>query len=216
MGSPQKRLAWLCAAVLLCATRVAGAAPPAFQATQAAIPAPVAERMRAHSWRAGCPVPIAELAYVQLSHYGTDGAVHTGELVVHRELAAEVIAIFKALFAQRFPVEKMRLTEAYDGDDDRSMADNNPSAFNCRGVPGKPNVFSRHSFGRAIDINPLWNPMLADGKVMPPAGAPFVYQKPPGPGLLRKGDAAVLEFTRRGWTWGGDWTSMKDYQHFQK
>jgi hypothetical protein len=172
--------------------------------------------MRAHSWRPGCPVPIADLAYLRLSHFGTDGAVHTGELVVHRELAAEVIAIFKALFEQRFPIEKMRLIEAYDGDDDRSMADNNTSGFNCRAVPGKPNVFSLHSQGRAIDINPLWNPMLADGKVLPPNGAPFAAPKKPIPGMLRKGDRAVLELTRRGWTWGGDWTSMKDYQHFQK
>ena len=194
----------------------ASAAPPQFQGSQGPVPAAVAERMRGGSWRQGCPVPIADLAYLRLSHYGGDGAVHTGELVVHRELAAQVLEIFKALFAQKFPIAKMRLIDEYQGDDDRSMADNNTSGFNCREVQGKPNVLSKHASGRAIDINPLWNPMLMGGAVMPPAGAGFTSRDKAAPGLLRKGDPAVREFTRRGWTWGGDWSSMKDYQHFQK
>lgn len=206
-------LAALCA-INPVATAVA--AEPAFQATQAPVPAAVADRMRAHSWRPGCPVPIADLAYLKLLHWGKDGAVHQGELVVHRKLATEVIAIFGALFEQRFPIEKMRLIEAYDGDDDRSVADNNTSAFNCRPVAGKPSVLSQHSYGRAIDINPLWNPMVVGDAVMPPAAAPFLASKNPPPGSLRKGARAVTELTRRGWTWGGDWVSMKDYQHFQK
>jgi hypothetical protein len=192
------------------------ATEPAFKATQSPVPAAVAERMRAKSWRPGCPVPIADLRYLKLSHWGIDGAVHEGELVVHRSLAAEVVTIFGALFEQRFPIEKMRLIEAYDGDDDRSVADNNTSAFNCRPVAGKPSVLSQHSYGRAIDINPLWNPMVVGDQVMPPAGAPFLAAKKPPAGSLRKGDRAVGELTRRGWTWGGDWVSMKDYQHFQK
>lgn len=203
----------------LCATgpvTTGMAAEPAFRATESPVPEAVAERMRAHSWRPGCPVPITDLAHLKLSHWGIDGSVHEGELVVHRKLAAEVMAIFRALFAQRFPIEKMRLIEVYDGDDDRSVADNNTSAFNCRPVAGKPTVLSQHSYGRAIDINPLWNPMVVGDKVMPPAAAPFLAAKKTVPGSLRKGDRAVIELTRRGWTWGGDWVSMKDYQHFQK
>lgn len=207
-------LAALCVARLWAAD--ARSAPPDFQGTQGPVPQAVAERMRAHSWRQGCPVPIADLAYLRLSHYGHDGAVHDGELVVHRDLAAQVLEIFKTLFAQKFPIEKMRLIDAYQGDDDRSMADNNTSGFNCRPVPGKPLVFSQHSYGRALDINPLVNPMLVSGVVMPPAGAAFANRERPVPGILRKGDKAVREFTSRGWTWGGDWTAMKDYQHFQK
>ena len=172
--------------------------------------------MRVHSWREGCPVPIAQLAYLRLSHYGSDGAVHEGELIVHRELAVEVLQIFRALFEQKFPIEKMRLIDDYQGDDDRSMADNNTSGFNCRRVAGKPLVFSRHSHGRAIDINPLLNPMVLAGTVSPPAGAKYANRARRVPGLLRQGDRAVREFTRRGWTWGGTWVSMKDYQHFEK
>lgn len=204
----------LCAGLLLIAQ--GRAESPVFQGRQGKVPAVVAERMRQSSWRPGCPVAIADLAYLRLSHWGRDGVVHEGELVVHRELAAEVLGIFKVLFEQKFPVEKMRLIEEYQGDDDRSMADNNTSGFNCRPVLGKPLVFSKHSHGRAIDINPLWNPMVTGGAVLPPGGAAFAGRDKPRPGLLRKGDQAVRAFTSRGWTWGGDWVEMKDYQHFQK
>jgi hypothetical protein len=207
-------LVGLCVTLLPCG--IARSAPPTFHGTWGPVPAAVAQRMRGSSWHEGCPVPILELAYLRLSHYGRDGAVHTGELVVHRELAAQVLEIFKALFAQKFTIEKMRLVDEYQGDDDRSMADNNTSAFNCREVPGKPKVLSKHASGRAIDVNPLWNPMIAGGTVMPPLGAKFASREKAVPGLLRKGDPAVREFTSRGWTWGGDWVSVKDYQHFQK
>ena len=180
------------------------------------VPPAVAARMRVHSWREGCPVPIAQLAYLRLLHYGTDGAVHNGELIVHRELAVEVLQIFRALFEQKFPIEKMRLVDDYQGDDDRAMADNNTSGFNCRPVAGKPLVFSKHSYGRAIDINPLLNPMVVADTIAPPAGAKYANRARRVPGLLRQGDRAVHEFTRRGWTWGGTWVSMKDYQHFEK
>ena len=207
-------LAGLC--VTLLSSGVARSVPPAFQGTQGPVPPAVAERMRAHSWREGCPVPIAELAYLRLSHHGRDGVVREGELIVHRELAAEVLAIFKVLFDLKFPVDKMRLIDVYHGDDDRSMADNNTSGFNCRPVAGNPKVLSKHAYGRAIDINPLWNPMLANGEVLPPAGAAYANRDKAAPGILRKGDPAVREFNGRGWTWGGDWVAPKDYQHFQK
>jgi hypothetical protein len=200
---------WLHAGVVV-------ASPPEFEGKSEPVPAAVAERMRQHSWHEGCPVPISDLAYLRLSHYGPDGAVHEGELVVHKSFAAEVLQIFKALFDQRFPITKMRLVDEYEGDDDKSIADDNTSAFNCREVAGKPGVLSRHSYGRAIDINPLKNPMILGGKVSPPAGSRYVDRRKKMPGLLRKGDPAVREFTRRGWTWGGAWKDLKDYQHFAK
>ena len=187
-----------------------------FRGTQAPVPEALATRMRQHSWRPGCPTPIADLVYVRLSHYGYDGAVHEGELVVHKELANEVVAIFKVLFEQHFPVEKMKVIDDYQGEDDVSMADNNTSAFNCRFVAGKPGVFSMHSRGRAIDINPRTNPMVMDGVAFPPAGSDFVDRKKRSLGLVRAGDRVVREFTRRKWIWGGAWTSLKDYQHFEK
>ena len=208
-------------AVFACLTFVASAraAMPeaeAFHGTQGPVPEALAIRMREHSWRQGCPTAIAELAYLRLSYLGFDGAVHTGELVVHKELAVDVLSIFKALFTMRFPIEKMKVIDDYLGDDDASMADNNTSAFNCRFVAGKPGVYSKHSSGHAIDLNPRTNPMVLDGTVFPPTGAAFADRLRRTPGMLRAGDRAVLEFTRRGWTWGGAWASLKDYQHFEK
>ncbi len=187
-----------------------------FHSSKGPVPETVAARMRQHSWRAGCPTDIADLSYLRVSYVGFDGAVRQGELVVHKDLAAEVISIFKQLFDQRFPIEKMKLVDEYRGDDDASIADNNTSAFNCRFVPGRPGVFSKHSQGRAIDINPRINPMVSGGAVMPPAGAQFLDRRAKVPGILREGGPAVVEFVRRGWTWGGTWKSLKDYQHFEK
>jgi D-alanyl-D-alanine carboxypeptidase len=194
----------------------AGEPTPAFRGTIAPVPDPVAMRMRERSWRPGCPAPIADLAYVRVSHLGYDGAVHEGELVVHKDLAREVVALFRTLFELRFPVEKMRLVDDYGGDDDASMADNNTSGFNCRFVMGRPGVFSKHSLGRAIDINPLTNPMVTKDAVFPPAGAAFTDRRKSVAGLLRAGDKVVAAFAHQGWNWGGSWTSMKDYQHFEK
>ena len=196
---------------------VLAAAPrPHFEASQGPVPFVVAERMREHSWHDGCPATVAELSYLRLPYFGFDGAVHKGELVVHSEVAAEVVAIFKALFEQHFPIEKMRLIDDYAGDDDASMADNNTSAFNCRFVPGKPGVYSKHSSGHAIDINPRINPMIVGTAVFPPSAAAFVDRKRMAPGSIQPGDPTVRAFLRYGWTWGGAWLSMKDYQHFEK
>jgi len=201
-------------AVVLAAS--AASPPLSFQASQGPVPVAVAERMRGHSWHDGCPTAISDLSYLRLSYFGFDGVVHQGELVVHREVATEVISIFEALFEQRFPIEKMRLIDDYAGDDDVSMADNNTSAFNCRFVPGKPGVFSKHSSGHAVDVNPRINPMIVGTAVFPPSAAAFVDRKKAAPGSLRPGDPTVRTFLRYGWTWGGAWQSMKDYQHFEK
>lgn len=206
-----------CLSLFLVLARPDGGAPtsPTFHGSAEPVPEAVRVGMLRYSWREGCPTPIADLAYLRLAFFGFDGEVHEGQLVVHRDLADEVVAIFRALFQSRFPIEKMQLIDAYHGDDDAAMADNNTSAFNCRFVPGKPGVFSRHSQGRAIDINPRLNPMVKGKSVTPPAGVVFLNQAS-GPGILRQGAAAVGEFTRRGWVWGGAWQSLKDYQHFEK
>jgi hypothetical protein len=199
---------------LLFADRDGGAT--AFRFSKAPVPEQAAARMRNHSWHNGCPTPIADLVYLRLSHVGFDGAVHQGELVVHKSVADEVVAIFQVLFEQRFPVEKMKLIDDYQGSDDASMADNNTSAFNCRFVMDKPGVFSKHSEGKAIDINPRTNPMVSGKSVFPPNGAEFLRPGSRAPGIVRNGSPVVGEFVRRGWTWGGTWKTLKDYQHFEK
>jgi hypothetical protein len=170
------------------------------------------------SHRAGCPVPLEDLRHLQLSYVGFGGGARTGELVVHRDVAEDVVSVFERLYAARWPVARMRLVDAYRGDDDRSMAADNTSAYNCRQVAGSSS-WSEHAFGRAIDVNPVENPYVRSGSVAPPAGVPFAYlDRSPGarvrPGVVQAGDLVVRAFADVGWEWGGLWTSSKDYQHF--
>lgn len=126
------------------------------------VPDAVASSMlKNRSWRPGCPVPIEDLAYVVSNFHGFDGKTRYGELVVHVGLAVFVLDILKGLYENGFPIERMELIENYGADDDRSMAANNTSAFNCRDITGKPGFFSKHSYGGAIDINPVQNPYVS-------------------------------------------------------
>jgi hypothetical protein len=167
-----------------------------------------------HSWHEGCPVGFQDLRLLRISLWGFDGKVHAGKLVVHRDVSRDVVAAFEALFEAAFPVRRMRLVDEYGGDDDRSMAANNTSAFNCRESTGHPGVWSEHSYGRAIDINPLNNPYVAGGTVLPPEGAAYADRSRQARGMIHDGDAVVRAFASIGWEWGGDWSSIKDYQHF--
>lgn len=127
-----------------------------------AVPASVSNTMRLkNSWREGCPVPVSDLQYLKLTHWGFDGQPKVGQLVVHKKLALPVVKAFADLFRSRFPIERMELIDQYDGSDDRSMEANNTSAFNCRDITGKPGQYSRHSYGDAITINPLQNPYVS-------------------------------------------------------
>ncbi|GAM11195.1 L,D-transpeptidase catalytic domain [Geobacter sp. OR-1] len=135
--------------------------PDGFFGMAVAVPPSVSASMKEKkSWREGCPIQISDLSYLVLTHWGFDGVPKVGELVVHKKLALPVIKAFSDLYSQKFPIERMDLIEAYDADDDRSMAANNTSAFNCRDVPGRPGVWSNHSYGGAIDINPVQNPYI--------------------------------------------------------
>lgn len=187
-----------------------------FSGSVGPIPKTVAKKMKKYSWREGCPVPMEELSYLRLSHWGLDGKIHTGELIVNREVATETLQIFEELFRQKFPVEKMELVDKYNGSDDLSMAANNTSAFNCRSVTDKPGVFSRHSYGKAIDINTKINPYVRGEIVEPKGGEAFLDRREAKPGMIIANDAVVQTFIRRGWEWGGSWKTLKDYQHFEK
>jgi L,D-peptidoglycan transpeptidase YkuD (ErfK/YbiS/YcfS/YnhG family) len=126
------------------------------------IPRTVEDGMRLkRSWKEGCPVPISDLRYLVLVHWGYDGTPKVGELVVHRKLALPVVKAFADLYGSRFPIERMELIDTYGASDDLSMEANNTSAFNCRDVTGKVGVWSKHSYGGAIDINPLVNPYIS-------------------------------------------------------
>lgn len=188
-------------------------APAAFTSRILEIDDSIAARMSA-SWRPGCPVGLADLRLLELAHWNFDERVSIGELVVHADHADELVGVFGRLFEIRFPIERMELVDVYDGDDDRSMAANNTSAFNCREVAWKPGVWSNHAFGAAIDINPLINPYVAGPNIFPPEGEPFADRSVRATGGLYPGDAAVEAFYAIGWGWGGTWSGAKDWQHF--
>ena len=164
------------------------------------------------SWREGCPVQLDDLRYVTLNHWGFDGQVHTGELVIHADAVTPLEQAFTALFALRFPIRQMRLVDDFGGDDDASMAADNTSAFNCRPVAGSSR-WSQHAYGRAVDVNPVENPYVHRGRVDPPNGSPFTDRDVIRPGMLTAGSPEVAAFTRVGWGWGGAWGSTKDHQH---
>lgn len=173
------------------------------------------ERIRRHSWRPGCPVPLRKLRSVRVSHWSFKGRMRQGRLIVHRSYAREVMLAFRRLHAKRFRIRRIRPIDAYGGDDRRSMGDDNTSAFNCRFVAGTSR-WSTHAYGKAIDINPRENPYVTpSGHVSPPEGRSFVKRKPVRKGMIAKGGVVVRVFRRIvGWRWGGNWSGTKDYQHF--
>ena len=188
----------------------------AFTAAISPIPPHIAAEMQKYTWHPGCPVGLGQLAYVRLSYWGFDQAPHQGELIVNKQLATEVVAIFKILYRAHFPIERMQLMEVFKGDDDAAMAVDNTSAFNCRAITNQPGTFSWHSYGNAIDINSLINPYVKGEQVLPPEGRRYLDRSKPVPGMIVHGDLVYQAFVQRGWQWGGDWESRQDYQHFEK
>ena len=186
---------------------------PVFQASTSALTEAMRTRMTGVSWHSGCPVSLGQLRLLRLSYWGFDHAVHQGERIVNASAAASLTQAFRQLFAARFPIRQMRVVDDFGGDDERSMLADNTSAFNCRQVPGT-SVWAQHAYGLAVDINPFENPEIRDGKADPPAAAAWADRSRSSPAMIRHGDAVWLAFDSIGWTWGGDWSSLKDYQHF--
>jgi len=172
-----------------------------------------ARMIAAGSWRRGCPTSLDDLRLLTVSFWGFDEQAHTGLLVVNRDAANAIATAMRALFRARFPIRRMGPVESYGASDDRSMAADNTSAFNCRPVEGT-GVWSQHAYGRAIDINPRENPEVTGGRVLPPNGWAFVDRARRGRGMIRPEGVVVRAFAAVGWGWGGSWHSLKDYQHF--
>lgn len=163
-------------------------------------------------WKEGCPVPLEGLSELHIAHHTPNG-VEVGLLVAASVQAEALVQVFATLFEKQVIVEKMRPAHEYGGDDHKMMADNNTSAFNCRPVEGGAK-YSEHSYGHALDFNPLWNPYVRGEKVQPPGGVDYLDRTVEMSGLVREGDLVVQAFGAIGWKWGGLWTRSKDYQHF--
>lgn len=176
---------------------------------------PVTKAQLPHSWRSGCPVAPAALRRVRLTYWGFDRQVHTGALVVNERAVSDMVVVFRRLYRARFPIRRLRPIDAYGGSDERSLAADNTSGFNCRYVIGPgPRRWSTHAYGLAIDVNPIENPYVEGGRVHPRAGRAYVNRSYVRPGMAVRGGLLVRAFAAVGWQWGGRWAGTPDYQHF--
>lgn len=155
------------------------------------------------------------LSRVCILHYNFEGDIQTGEIIVNSMVAHEVTEIFYKLFKAQYPLASVYPIDEFNGDDEASMSANNTSGYNYRVIAGT-NKLSMHAKGLAIDINPLYNPCVSSDGIAPKNGKDYADRSKSFPGKIDKTDLAYKLFTEYGWTWGGNWKSLKDYQHFEK
>ncbi len=151
------------------------------------------------------------LRLVTVEYYSFDNKLHQGQIVVHKDLTEDIKSIFNLIEAKRFKIAKVIPIVYYNWSDDKSMEDNNTSAFNYRFVAGTKRL-SNHATGKAIDINPFLNPQVFKDQVYPSTAK----YNPEIEGTITANSFLVKEFKKLGWSWGGDWKRSKDYQHFEK
>ena len=184
------------------------------------IPDSVFSRMKGRSWPEGCTVRRTDLRYLRLSHFDAEKKEHVGEMVCNKAIANDLLEIFRELYRQKYPIQRIRLIDDYEAEDERSMRDNNTSCFCYRKVSGTTKL-SKHATGMAVDINTLYNPYVRTGKdgrriVEPATATPYVNRRKSFPYKIVKGDLLHRLFLQHGFKWGGSWHTMKDWQHFEK
>jgi hypothetical protein len=196
----------------------APAGPPVFRGAVSRIGSALRDVLIGRNWEPGCPVPLKDLRLVEVSYWNFEGKVRTGPLVLHERVAADILWVFKRLFRARFPIEEIKLAakdrpitpEDYWDKSRRSVT----ASFNCRPATGSTSL-SHHSYGWAIDINPLQNPYVrGDGSVLRHVAKPYRDRSLQRKGMIHDGDIVVRSFARIGWEWGGHWHTLKDYMHF--
>ncbi len=186
---------------------------PIFQALL--IPPETEARMRGVSYPEGAEIQLSELRYLKLSYIDFDGVQQMGEMICNKAIAQDLLDIFRALYEARYPIRSIRLIDEFGGDDVASMEADNTSCFNYRVIAGTKTL-SKHAKGLAVDVNPLENPYVRSSEVSPPAGAPYADRSKEFPHKIDTDDLCYRLFMEHGFTWGGSWRTVKDYQHFQK
>jgi len=180
-----------------------------FAAQVGKVPAAVLARS---TWAPACPVGATDLAYVRLTFWGYDDRRHTGELLLNRAVAYDVVRAFRVLYRARFPIEEMRVTRSSELDAAPTGDGNNTAGFVCRPTVGATS-WSAHAYGLAIDVNPFMNPYQRDDVVLPELASSYLQRDWQRPGMFGPDSLVVREFARIGWSWGGAWHTLKDYQH---
>jgi len=200
-------------------TSPAPVAVPVFRGEVSLIGPALRDRLIGRNWTPGCPVPLEDLRLVEVSYWNFDGEMRTGPLVLNERVASDVLWVFRRLFRAHFPIEEIKLAakdrpirpEDYWDKSRRSVT----ASFNCRLATGSTTTLSQHSYGWAIDINPLQNPYVrGDGTVLRAIALPFRNRSLERKGMIHEGDVVVRSFARIGWEWGGHWHTLKDYMHF--
>ena len=179
------------------------------------IPPEVEARMRGVSYPAHATIPLEDLRYLRLSYVDFEGNPQVGELVCNKRIADDLVDIFRELYKARYPIRSIRLIDDYGGKDEASMAADNTSCFNYRPKSGGRSL-SKHALGLAVDVNPLENPYVRGRTVLPADAASYVDRRQSFPHKIDKNDLCYKLFRQHGFTWGGSWGPLKDYQHFEK
>ena len=180
----------------------------------------VFQRISGGSLPAGANIRRSDLRHLRLLHYDGEGKVRQGELICHRSIAQDLKEIFEELYRQKYPIQHIQLIDDFGADDEMSMRANNTYCFCYRKVAGS-NKLSKHVQGLAIDINPLYNPCVKTPKngrriVQPATAGKYVDRSKNFPYKITKTDLCYRLFIQHGFRWGGNWKSLKDYQHFEK
>ena len=155
----------------------------------------------------------ANLRRISVSIVGFDGAARTGQVVVNADVVDDVVEAFRRLYAARFPIRKLKPIFTQAEFEDFETPDDNSSGFSCRNAVDANAAphWSNHAYGHAIDINPIENPYLNGGRVIPSAGAAYTDRSNVRPGMAVGAGVIVAAFRAVGWGWGA---SFGDYQHF--
>lgn len=165
-------------------------------------------------------ISLDDLRYCHLLYIDFEGNTQTGEMICNKKIAQDVIEIFYELYSSGYQIESIKLIDEFDGDDTASMLANNTSCFNYRVVDNTTRL-SNHAYGLAIDLNPFYNPYITYGKdgsvhVSPEGSEVYADRTQPFPYKIDENDLAYKLFKAHGFKWGGDWNSVKDYQHFER
>ena len=183
------------------------------------IPDGVWQRMQGKTYKENPYIGRDDLRHIRALHWDYDNQMHVGEMVCNAQIADRVVSILRQFFDAKYPIQRMLLPDVYDADDETQMRDNNSSCFCYRAVAGTT-VLSKHARGLAVDINTLYNPYYkdrADGTryIQPATAADYCDRTWDFPYKIDHEDLCFRLFTAAGFEWGGDWTSCKDYQHFE-
>ena len=176
-------------------------------------------RIKGKTFKDNCTLPREDLRYLNLLHKDIKGNTLKGEMICNKYISKDLLEIFEKLYQENYPIEKIRLMDEYDADDETAMRDNNSSCFNFRFISHTKRI-SKHGLGLAVDINTLYNPYhkIVNGKeIIEPSTAKdyldrtkkFIYK-------IEENDICYNLFKEHGFIWGGNcWNDRQDYQHFE-